>query len=107
MNLDRKRWWPFVALGLIAALLAAATSALPSLAYALFAVSGCLFLVAIYFTLRDRPGKYSLEALQRVHERAEIEALEIDQPESDSLYCSCCGSAYASYFPTCPKCAKK
>lgn len=100
--------WRLVAFGLICALLGGALAAFQALSWLCFFASGLLILASlIVWIKKQREDRYSLSALQQVHDRAEAAALEVDEAPSDMVFCMCCNAAYPAEFPTCPACANK
>lgn len=97
----------YAALTVVFALSAGATWPIAPLRFALVA-AGMFTLVGTIANIIHavRHEKYSLDSLREVHDRAELD--EIDVPggnDLDSVVCLCCGTAYSNRFPACPDCA--
>lgn len=70
----------------------------------LIAVGGAL----LPSLMRLKRDPYSLEELQRVHEKAELEEIEaVYNEDTDMVLCLSCGNPYDRRFPTCPFCAAR
>jgi hypothetical protein len=100
-------WVPYAGVAVVAAILAFECGSIPALSDA-FAIAGGLAGVGVVIQLirGSRRATYSLEDLRRVHEKAEIDALEVPEPEDfDSVRCLC-GAVYNKRLPVCPECRR-
>ncbi len=50
--------------------------------------------------------KYDLEALREVHERAELEELEVPDPDAEQVQCPACFNVFPGHVPACPHCGR-
>lgn len=96
----------YAAFAVVCALIGGAVWPLHSVSYSFFALSGFFAVGAILNIARAlREDKYSLSSLQKVHEKAELDEIEVPGGNDlDSVLCFCCGTAYSDRFPVCPKC---
>jgi hypothetical protein len=67
--------------------------------------AGVAIVWAIATVVAQRPSRYDLKALARVHELEEMRAIELEEPEEyDSVVCLCCSQTYSTDFRICPYC---
>jgi len=104
---SERPWFVYTAVGLLAVMAAAALWPVPVLRDALAVVAG-LAVVGVVLNLAHAHTnrRYDLSALRKVHERAELDEIELREPaEYDSVQCVC-GETYASTLPVCPRCRR-
>jgi len=65
---------------------------------------GC-FLWAVTQKMMPK-DKYDLESLREVHAKAELEALDIPEPDADQVQCPACFNVFPSHLPVCPHCKR-
>lgn len=98
-----------IAVTLALVLLGAALRPMQVLSDLLLMLSVFAFCGTIWMSIsgiRSR-NKYSIDALRRVHEKAEIDAIVTpDTKDFDSVQCLGCGSVFSSKLPVCPKCRR-
>ncbi len=104
--MTEKRWGLPLILGIAFGLIWAATLASPLISGFAAAVSLGCFVVAGGLSIQGlRRGKYDLRELQRVHEREELDSIEVGAPEdADGIVCVHCGTVYDRRIPVCPNC---
>ncbi len=96
----------YLCLALAAGIAAAAVFTIRALSDAFAGFAGLFAIVALGQFVKDRRhSKYDLGVLQRIHEKAELDAIDVPQPEEfDSVRCRSCGTVYRMTLPACPRC---
>jgi len=80
----------------------------PALSDALFIVAAfCGVGAIVNYVQHRRTDRYSLNDLQRVQERAELDAIDVpDVDDLDMVHCLGCGESYNNRFKVCPRCRR-
>ncbi|AIE83440.1 hypothetical protein [Fimbriimonas ginsengisoli] len=100
----RQRWLLFAALAVVFGMLAGVFQSWTALSNAFMIATGISVIGAIAVSIASRTDKYSLEALQKVHEKAELDAIDLPDLDFDSVSCIACGTVYNRRLPVCPHC---
>lgn len=100
-------WILYTGIGLIGILVAGAVWPIPILRDSLVVAAGIAFAgAAVHLVGARSRSQYDLGALRKVHERAELDEIELHEPTNyDSVQCVC-GETYASSLPVCPRCRR-